>query len=80
MTEELLLLVMEMIKEAKSCTGAMSWVPEPISFGSALSQLATSTVKRFLMRLKDEAKVFKACSGQVLLNYKSRIAMAGMRI
>jgi hypothetical protein len=68
MTDELLSLVMEMMREMKSCTAAMVWVSEPITFGSALTQLAKSTIKRFVKQLKDDAQIFKACGARVLLN------------
>ncbi|MDB5984600.1 MAG: hypothetical protein JWQ69_5615 [Pseudomonas sp.] len=80
MTDELLNLVMEMMREMKSCTAAMIWVPEPITFGNALTQLAKSAIKRFVKQLKDDAQIFKACGAKVLVNYKSRIAMAGLGI
>ncbi|WP_426118164.1 hypothetical protein [Pseudomonas sp. DSP3-2-2] len=80
MTTELLNLVMEMMREMRSCTAAMILVPEPVTFGNALSQLAKSAITRFIKRLNDDSKIFKACGGRVLLNYKSRVAMAGMGI
>lgn len=78
MNTELLNLVMEMMREMRSCTAAMIWVPEPITFGNVLSQMAKSAIKRFLTRLKDDSQVFKTCGARVLLNYKSRIAIAGL--
>jgi hypothetical protein len=80
MTDELLNLVMEMMREMRSCTAAMVLVPEPITFGSALTQLAKSAIKRFVKQLKDDTHIYKACGTRVLLNYKSRIAMAGLGI
>jgi hypothetical protein len=80
MTDELLSVVMEMMREMRSCTAAMVLVPEPVTFGNALSQLAKSAIKRFVRQLKNDAQIYKTCGSRVLLNYKSRVAMAGMGI
>ncbi|WP_426142461.1 hypothetical protein [Pseudomonas sp. DWP3-1-2] len=80
MTPALLNLVIEMMREMRSCTAAMILVPEPVTFGKALSQLAKSAITRFITRLHDDSEIFKTCGGRVLLNYKSRVAMAGMGI
>jgi hypothetical protein len=78
MNDEVLNLVIRMMKEMNSCTAAMIWVPEPINFGNALTQLMTSAIKRFVKHLRNVALVFKSCGSRVLLNFKSPIALAGM--
>lgn len=80
MTDEVLNVVIEMIKEMRSCTAVMVFVPEPVTFGNALTQLAKSAITRFIKQLVSDPQVYKVCGGRVLLNFKTKVAMAGMGI
>lgn len=73
-------IVLKMAAEMRSCTHVMNYVPNPVNFGNPLKQIAKDALKKFVRELKDNAQIYKACGGRVLINFRSDIELASYGI
>jgi len=71
--DKLINTIIGMVKDMLDCSHTMSYVPQPISFGNPLSQLARIELKGFINRLRDDSRIYVICKKTVL--YKNRTTL-----
>jgi len=78
MNDAVLCVVLKMLKEIDRCTAIMNFVPQPLAYGSSVSQLGKDYIKKVLGVLRDNSQVYLSCARATILGYKSEVAMAAM--